>query len=99
MADKPVLIQYPEDHHLRGAMYVVKNPQSVAEMHPDATILMYEDGSPFEGKQPSETAKAEKARANAENAVPHMVEAKTIAEFKPDVENAAADAKAASKKD
>ncbi len=50
---KPVLIEYPKT----GERYAVVSPAAAAKYHPDAKILSYEDGSPYEAPKPQLTRK------------------------------------------
>lgn len=44
---KPVLIEYTKGD-LKGATYVVPSAAKAASVHPDAKIVSYEDGTPYE---------------------------------------------------
>lgn len=61
---KPVLIEYTKGD-LKGATYVVTSAAKAASEHPDAKIVSYEDGSPYEppaSKSADEPAKADKSK-------------------------------------
>ena len=51
---KPVLIEYPKT----GARYVVTSAAAAAKAHPDARIVSYEDGDPYEEPKVEKPAKA-----------------------------------------
>lgn len=44
---KPVLIEYPD-----GQRYGVSSAAAAAKVHPNAKIVSYEDGEPFEEPKP-----------------------------------------------
>lgn len=59
--DKPVVIEY-KTGVLSGARYVVVSAAKAAEVHPDAVIVGYEDGSAYQAAP----AKSSKTKADAE---------------------------------
>jgi hypothetical protein len=57
---KPVLIEYPKS----GERYAVVSAAAAAKHHPDARILSYEDGTPYEAPRPR-PARKRPSRAKA----------------------------------
>lgn len=60
--EKPVVIEY-RSGTLSGARYVVISAAKAAEVHPDAVIVGYEDGSAFQADAPAKGSKAKAADA------------------------------------
>lgn len=48
MSERPLVIQYQDD----GREYGVADADAAKRLHPDATIVRYQDGSPFVAPDP-----------------------------------------------
>ncbi len=69
---KPVLIEYKKarDGYGEGERFVVKSAAAAADVHPGATVLGYEDGSPLEAPKAEAKAPAAKQVVRSEKVEP-----------------------------
>jgi len=58
MSNKPVVIEFKRDRdgYGKGERFVVASQAKAEELYPGATVISYEDGTPFEKPKPSAPA-------------------------------------------